>query len=107
MKLIRKFPLFTCLSAALIFAGISAPSDAAALANACMTKPSALPKTKCICFEHELQKVLSPDEMRIEILVFRGQYSKYRKKIKTMNASKAKSFMSRVAGVVHGTVCNR
>lgn len=96
-------------TAILLFAAsatVTAPAPAAALAKACMTRPTALPKDRCICYEHELQKVLTPAEMRIQILSFRGKYNEFRKKIHSMTPTEAGSFIKRVNNVVHGTVCN-
>lgn len=92
--------LATCLM-------LAAPASAGAMAHACMSSPSSLPKEKCICLEHELRKVLSADEMRIEILAFKGKYSEFRKKTKAMGDVQAASFRKRVQSVTGGAVCNR
>ncbi|MGB8602319.1 MAG: hypothetical protein WCD42_09005 [Rhizomicrobium sp.] len=78
-----------------------------AMMKACTAQPSDLPRNKCLCLEHELRKVLSADEMRIEILAFEGKYSALRRKVTAMGQAKAENFTSRVGAVMNGATCNR
>jgi hypothetical protein len=83
------------------------PMQAGAMSEACMAKPSGLPREKCICFEHQLRKVLTPDEMRIEILAFEGKFRLFRREAAALGQEKATNFGERVAQVIGGSVCNK
>lgn len=97
--------LFPVLAAALLLASPAHAEDA--MMRACTASPSDLPAQKCQCFSHELRKVLSADEMRIEILSFQGKFNELRRKIADMGTEKGDDFTRRVASVVKGPVCNR
>lgn len=93
------------LAAALLIAAPARAEDA--MTRACTASPSDLPAEKCQCLSHELRKVLSADEMRIEILSFQGKFNELRRRIADMGNEKGEDFTRRVASVIKGPVCNR
>lgn len=101
----RTVPLYLAVALLALAPGSFAPADA--LATACMNKPSGLPRAQCICLENELRKVLSPDEMRVEIMAFNGKFNELRKKVKAMGQAKAEDFSTRVASVVNSGMCSK
>lgn len=104
----RPVTLLSCLFLAAALNGIATPAHAEdAMYKACTAQPSDLPREKCLCLEHELRKVLSADEMRIEIYAFQGRYSELRRKVTAMGQAKAENFTSRVNSVMNGATCNR
>ena len=97
--------LFLAILSALV---LTAPASAdEAMVEACIAKPSSLPHDQCVCFAHELRRVLTADEMRLEILAFKGKFMELRHKADAMGAAKAQSFTDRVAAVIGGGVCNK
>jgi hypothetical protein len=87
--------------AAMLALPLAAPAWAdGALLKACMDKPSSLPRETCTCLDHRLRAALSADEMRIEILAFRGRFSDFRKKTAALGEANAKDFEARVASAV-------
>jgi hypothetical protein len=85
---------------------LAAPARADALATACMSPPTAMPRETCICLEAELRKVLTPDEMRIEILLFEGKLDEWRRAIDAIDPHQAHDFADRVNAVTRSRVCS-
>ena len=77
-----------------------------ALATACAASPEGLTMRACVCLEDEFAKVLTPEEMQIQLLRYQNKEDEWQRRLDAMSPQQRNNFTARVAEVTADPACD-